>query len=303
MSMTPINSSFRTTYINAISLAWQDNYEAFGCRDNIKPSSENPNILDTFKDFFSKDKEGNYPEDLCFNNIWPLLSIEFRYNPLEYDKNFYKRWKGENSGIIIKIPKTPKDVLSTSSENRDSLISKFLAKYYSIFPTFYGLISLASLEHKLSSAGGSLDIDSITVTDEEIRQFNSIVMQVIARYWGEDSGNGFTPFMEEIIGRLNDNTKDRIPLPEKEPLKASDDKTPVLSKWFKYVNPWNMNIMFQEDQTFDLTQNLDFLTQESKVNNIICLGFPQKPDECSNEAIMALANFGRDGSVLPFSCC
>ena len=289
--------SFRSAFIGAIARSWYD--EEYKKKFVAAENSQGKGLLDFLQ-------ENPASESTRFFNPWKNLAIQFRYPQLSWNPVNGHKWLGDNSGIILNIPKIP---------DNEEKSAEVLARYYNIFPTFYGLIKtpidakltydalneehrcVAALNEKdsvplneYSRLTNLYDTDMVGYTDETMRHFAAVVMEAIALYWrSEEFRNELTPPDEN--GRLD--VEGYVP-----------DKSPVLSKWLDFKNPWNMNIMFRYDQEFTLDSG--DIDKDHIPDNIICLAYPASPsNEGTNDNTllpMALANYNQDGSILPFSC-
>ncbi|CAM4197795.1 BMA_0021/BMA_0022 family TOMM bacteriocin [Pseudoalteromonas byunsanensis] len=289
--------SFRSAFIGAIARSWYD--EEYKEKFTSAQSSQGKGLLNFLQ-------ENPASESTRFFNPWKNLAIQFRYPKLVWNPVDGHKWLGDNSGIILNIPKIPDDREKSA---------ELLARYYNVFPTFYGLIKtpidakltydtlseehrcIAALKDKdsaplseYSRLTNLYDVDMVGYTDETMRHFSAVVMEAVALYWrSEEFRNELTPEGED--GRLDVEG-------------YVSDKSPVLSKWLDFKNPWNMNIMFRYDKNFTLESG--DIDKDYIPDNIICLAYPEAPsneqDKQSDLLPMALANYNQDGSILPFSC-
>ncbi|KAF7764210.1 hypothetical protein PCIT_b0146 [Pseudoalteromonas citrea] len=275
--------SFRSAFVGAIAKSWHDHEY----KKKFISTCKNTN-----NDILKFLEENPASENTSFISPWKNLSIQFRYKNLVWNPVDGRKWLGDNSGIILNIPKIP--------EKNDNS-AEFLARYYNIFPTFYGLInhspkkliSEEAINHNTPlidyTESHLFDVDMISYTDESIRHFSAVIMEAIALYWrNEDFRNELTP--ESETNKINDGD-------------IVNDKSPVLSKWLGFKNPWDMNILFNYDDSFELTESS--LASNSIPSNVICLAYPESPSITSEDNTllpMALANYNQDGSILPFSC-
>ncbi|OCQ23345.1 hypothetical protein A7985_05215 [Pseudoalteromonas luteoviolacea] len=303
--------SFRSAFISAIAKSWtkgEEHYRStFEEMGSKKSTAENTNGILRFLEEYPATKNTR------FINPWRNLSIQFIYPDLEYDEQLFKKWKGFNSGIIINIPKKPDNM-----ENAAEL----LARYYNVFPTFYGLVKNPStiqsavseelgldsntdenndeqfvsseqfkrhilLNQHINKIEKLYDVDMLSYTDEELRYFSAITMEAISLCWTNED------FKAQLCNEAEWQEAER------EGKQFVSDKSSVLSEWLDYKNPWNMNIMFKYAEDFDLTENLD----DNKLipNNVVALAYPKPPVTQGNSPV-ALADYNHDGSVLPFSC-
>ncbi|WP_299006388.1 BMA_0021/BMA_0022 family TOMM bacteriocin [uncultured Shewanella sp.] len=271
--------SFKTAYLSAVAKAWTAPESDFS--KNFYKEGET-NILTFLEEHSGTPKQ--------FINPWKNLIINFLKDDghdLHWDPIKTGRWVGDDDRLTIYFPDDP------SIDHR----VEALAKYNLMFPTFMGRIK-SNFEMLFNAESQQVIIDSLNekhipipsiltmgVADFDLLDFSAVVLRAISLYW--EDGN----FKASIINEKGDFS----------------DKTPILSKWFGYNNPWNFSLNFKNNKRFDLKNGCDCDSQYPA--NIISLGKPKKPHllngKQSDKAILpiALAAYNDDGNSYPFTCC
>ncbi len=192
--------------------------------------------------------------------------IDYEENPSEWHPKKAAGWIGPDDYFHINLPGTP------HVEEQ----AQALAAYYELFPTIFGAGNNEEeieTEDRKPVVGGPLP-QGLGVDPESFLDFGGVTLRAVALAWNDKT------FLDEL-------TKDNL-----------KDKTPVLSKYLGYNNPWNFNILF--NYCDDFTWN-GASWSDSFPNNRVVLHYPRKPDDISYEAI-ALTSYNNTGPEYPFSC-
>ena len=269
--------SFKTAYLSAVAKSWVDPKFA----DVFHKEGES-SIL-TFL-------ENNSGSPKQFINPWKNLVINFLKDDgadLHWDPIKTGRWVGDDDRLTIYFPEDP------GVDHR----VEALAKYNFIFPTFMGKIK-SNFEMLFDEESQQSIVDVLNekhipipailnmgVADFDLLDFSATVLKAISLYWEDEHFKG------SII-----NKRDNF-----------SDKTPMLSKWFGYNNPWNFILNFKDNKPFNLNKACECETLYPA--NIISLGKPKNPknpnEKQDDKAILpiALAAYNDDGNSYPFTCC
>lgn len=269
--------NFKTAYLSAVAKSWDD--EAFAAEFH-KAGEEN--ILTFLEEHSGSPKK--------FVNPWESLVINFlkdEDHTLYWDPIQTGRWVGNDDRMTIFMPEDP------GLENRVA----GLAQYNFIFPSFMGKVKsdfqllfnekeqIEFIDYLVSK---NIEIPTILTmgeSDIDLLSFNATLLRAISLYWDDPS------FKEELLNAEGDHS----------------DKTPILSKFFGYNNPWNFAINFKECKTFILNKDDD--SEFDYPANIISLGKPRKPQLPDGVKAspgiypIALAAYNDDGKSYPFTCC
>ncbi|MCL1123957.1 BMA_0021/BMA_0022 family TOMM bacteriocin [Shewanella surugensis] len=286
--------SFKTAYLSAVAKSWVDkNFE-----EDFHREGEN-NLLTFLEEHSGSPKQ--------FINPWKNLTINFLKDKksgtnfledgLHWDPIKTGRWVGDDDRLTIYLPRDPEDPLLKNNNVPNMIDNRVeaLAKYNFIFPTFMGKIK-SNFEMLLNEKNqhefikllieNEVPIPSILtmgVADFDLLDFSATVLRAISLYWEDDT------FKTSIIN-VDDNYS---------------DKTPILSKWFGYNNPWNFIINFKKCDSFYLLK----ANEAQYPANVISLGKPKKPHNPNgnqnDKAVLpiALAAYNDDGNSYPFTCC
>lgn len=291
--------NFRSTFVAAIADSW--NNENF--RKEFVESGKDLLGFLQYKTIENEEKEHSVVDNCVFINPWKSVEIVFAYPDLVWKPVEENGWTGDNSGVLITIPKIPEGDSELSN-------AELLAKYFNIFPTFYGglktekeILSELKLDfpHRFENiVTTSFDMLSTYITghsaaqvSDHLEDFTAVILQVIAKYWNNEGFRKEVTPENELFNILDK--------------KVPTDKSPILSKHFEYKNPWNMNIVFQYDENFDLSDGKQ--AADTYPKNKILLSYPQVPDVVTKSSShreiepIALADYNKEGAALPFSCC
>ncbi len=279
---------FRSIYLQAIAKAWSD--ENFYSELVIPAKEFNSNlskflsgdntVAESYKGF---DRSELLSKTFDFDFPWPRMSVIIINNDTYWSSKYELGWVGINDLFIVQLPQAPYKKPSHSKKEdpaaeaattlkEKEMAAEAVTAYYRLFPTLLGL------PHE--DAHGSAQ-------DDQFLEFGRLTLRVVGTAWADPK------FTQEITN------------PD---LKNAD---PLLSKYFKYNNPWNFNIRFRNAKDFrwvKTSENSESPSSkppqyhwENIPNNIMVLNYPNRPAE-TVDFPLALADYNNSGSAYPYTC-
>ena len=216
--------------------------------------------------------------EFALATLWPMLDIRLHVDPdpsmrAEWKPVLTAGWVGPDDAFVIVLPQKPEEAQEAEA----------LAAYYQLFPNFMGSADSFDKPSKPNGAQAELPtgLGIPGAGPGSLLAFGGVVLRAIALAWRSP---------EFLVDLSRD---------------SEVDKSPVLSQWLGYNNPFNFEILFDTNPqlTWDATKGTWNLKNAdgSLIKNAIRLNYPFAPAETGLRAI-ALTSYNNTGSAYPFTC-